>query len=199
MPIKPELRWFYPIDWPEISRRVRFERAGGLCEGCGRPHGEGICCLPDGRWFDPMQNTWRNGRGRRDGRMSRTQRRFGGPMSFWPPRTWTIIPATTPFAISGRCASAAIYYMIARITWSAGGSPTFYGGPSGTCSLVRTTPILRSRTGDRRGQLRRVAVTACAGWSWLDTALKPAATRPPSGLWGLTAPPSKYLSLECRK
>ncbi len=64
MPIKPELRWFYPIDWPEISRRVRFERAGGLCEGCGRPHGESICCLSDGRWLDPMQSTWRNGRGR---------------------------------------------------------------------------------------------------------------------------------------
>lgn len=64
MPIKPELRWFYPIDWPEISRLVRFERAGGRCEGCGRPHGEAIRCLPDGRWFDPARNTWRNGRGR---------------------------------------------------------------------------------------------------------------------------------------
>jgi hypothetical protein len=36
MPIKPELRWFYPIDWPQISRHVRFERAGGRCQGCGR-------------------------------------------------------------------------------------------------------------------------------------------------------------------
>ena len=52
MPINRELRWFYPIDWPEISRRVRFERAGGVCEGCGRPHGETVRCLPDGRWFD---------------------------------------------------------------------------------------------------------------------------------------------------
>ena len=64
MPIKPELRWFYPIDWPEISRLVRFERAGGRCEACGRPHGEEVRCLPGGRWFDATQNTWRNGRGR---------------------------------------------------------------------------------------------------------------------------------------
>ena len=64
MPIKRELRWFYPIDWPEISRRVRFERAGGVCEGCGRPHGETVRCLPDGRWFDAARHTWRNGRGR---------------------------------------------------------------------------------------------------------------------------------------
>jgi hypothetical protein len=64
LPIKRELRWFYPIDWPEISRRVRFERAGGVCEGCGRPHGETVRCLPDGRWFDAARRTWRSGRGR---------------------------------------------------------------------------------------------------------------------------------------
>jgi hypothetical protein len=64
LPINRELRWFYPIDWPEISRRVRFERAGGTCERCGRPHGETVRCLPDGRWFDVARNTWRNGRGR---------------------------------------------------------------------------------------------------------------------------------------
>jgi hypothetical protein len=64
LPINRELRWFYPIDWPEISRRVRFERAGGVCERCGRPHGETVRCLPDGRWFDAVRHTWRNGRGR---------------------------------------------------------------------------------------------------------------------------------------
>ena len=64
MPIKRELRWFYPIDWPEISRRVRFERAGGVCERCGRRHGETVRYLPDGRWFDVARHTWRNGRGR---------------------------------------------------------------------------------------------------------------------------------------
>ena len=64
MPIKPELRWFYPSNWPDISRRVRFERAGGLCEGCRRPHGQIVQCLPDGRWFDSDVQTWRTNHGR---------------------------------------------------------------------------------------------------------------------------------------
>lgn len=64
MPIRPELRVFYPRDWPQISRRVRFERAAGMCQRCGRPHGMTVRCLPDGRWFDPARHTWRNGRGR---------------------------------------------------------------------------------------------------------------------------------------
>jgi hypothetical protein len=50
MPIRAEMRDLYPRDWPEISRRVRFERAGGVCQGCGRPHGVTVRCLPDGRW-----------------------------------------------------------------------------------------------------------------------------------------------------
>jgi hypothetical protein len=61
MPIRAEMRWFYPIDWPQISRHVRFERAGGSCQGCGRPHGETVRCLPDGRWYDTTRQTWRNG------------------------------------------------------------------------------------------------------------------------------------------
>jgi hypothetical protein len=32
MPIRPENRDKYPKDWPEISRRIRFERAEGQCE-----------------------------------------------------------------------------------------------------------------------------------------------------------------------
>ncbi|MBV0920649.1 hypothetical protein KC238_25670 [Mycobacteroides chelonae] len=32
MPIRPENRGRYPKDWPEISRRIRFERAQGRCE-----------------------------------------------------------------------------------------------------------------------------------------------------------------------
>lgn len=64
MPIRPEMRELYPSDWPEISRRVRFERAGGVCQSCGRRHGVVVRCLPDGRWFDTTGHTWRNGRGR---------------------------------------------------------------------------------------------------------------------------------------
>jgi hypothetical protein len=65
MPIRRELRALYPPDWKEISRRVRFDRAKGLCEVCGRPHAKLIRCLPDGRWFDAVQQTWRDRRGRR--------------------------------------------------------------------------------------------------------------------------------------
>lgn len=36
MPIRPENRARYPKDWPEISRRIRFNRAGGRCECDGR-------------------------------------------------------------------------------------------------------------------------------------------------------------------
>src|SRR3954453_19621584 len=64
MPIKAEMRWFYPIDWPQLSRYVRFARAGGVCQRCRRPHGAIIPVLPDGRWDDPAHGIWRNHRGR---------------------------------------------------------------------------------------------------------------------------------------
>jgi hypothetical protein len=64
MPIRPEMRRFYPSNWPQISRHVRFERAAGICQGCGRPHGVTVRCLPDGRWLDGASHTWRNSRGR---------------------------------------------------------------------------------------------------------------------------------------
>ena len=38
MPVRPEYKWFYPIDWPQLSAVIRFERAKGRCERCGRPH-----------------------------------------------------------------------------------------------------------------------------------------------------------------
>ncbi len=43
MPIRPELRALYPPDWPEISARIRFERAGNRCEWCGAAN----------HWFHP--------------------------------------------------------------------------------------------------------------------------------------------------
>lgn len=64
MPIRPELKSFYPIDWRELSRMIRFERAKGRCEVCGRPHGKVVCHLGDGRWFDPDAEIWRDGQGR---------------------------------------------------------------------------------------------------------------------------------------
>ena len=64
MPIRRELRWLYPIDWPQLSALVRFGRAGGRCERCGRPHGWTVHHLGDGRWFDAEAEVWRDGRGR---------------------------------------------------------------------------------------------------------------------------------------
>lgn len=42
MPIRPENRDRYPPDWPEISLRIRKDRAGDRCEcqgECGEDHG----------------------------------------------------------------------------------------------------------------------------------------------------------------
>jgi 5-methylcytosine-specific restriction endonuclease McrA len=32
-------RSLYPPNWNEISTRIRFQRAGGVCEECGAVHG----------------------------------------------------------------------------------------------------------------------------------------------------------------
>ncbi|GJE45691.1 hypothetical protein [Methylobacterium soli] len=64
MPIRREHRFFYPIDWPQLSAVIRFRRAGGCCEGCGRPHGQNVPHLGDGRWWDAETGTWRDGEGR---------------------------------------------------------------------------------------------------------------------------------------
>jgi hypothetical protein len=65
MPIRPEHRFFYPIDWPQLSIAIRFGRARGCCEGCGRPHGRMVYHLGDGRWWDADVGRWRDGWGRR--------------------------------------------------------------------------------------------------------------------------------------
>jgi hypothetical protein len=64
MPIRPDLRWYQPIDWKQISAAIRFDRARGRCEQCARPHGATITRVPDGVWFDPVAATWRDDRGR---------------------------------------------------------------------------------------------------------------------------------------
>lgn len=53
MPIKPENKHLYPPNWPEISKFIRFQRAGGKCEQCGLPNYAHVnkhtreLCLPD--------------------------------------------------------------------------------------------------------------------------------------------------------
>lgn len=48
MPIRKELRPLYPAEWPSLSRTIRFERAGGRCERCGRSQRSRIRQLGDG-------------------------------------------------------------------------------------------------------------------------------------------------------
>lgn len=65
MPIRKQDRFLYPVDWPQLSDLVRFRRAGGRCETCGRPHGQTVRHLGDGRWWDEAEAVWRSGQGRR--------------------------------------------------------------------------------------------------------------------------------------
>jgi hypothetical protein len=64
MPIRPQFKWLYPIDWPQLSATIRFKRAKGCCEGCCRPHGRIVQHLGNGRWWDEERLIWRDGRGR---------------------------------------------------------------------------------------------------------------------------------------
>lgn len=64
MPIRREHRFFYPIDWTQLSETIRFHRAGGRCEACKRPHGQKVFHLGDGRWWDGEAATWRSGWGK---------------------------------------------------------------------------------------------------------------------------------------
>jgi hypothetical protein len=55
-------RTLYPPDWPEISRRIRFERAKGQCEctgQCGREHPAKRCLAVHGRAIDPTADLLR--------------------------------------------------------------------------------------------------------------------------------------------
>lgn len=38
MPIRPEQRAKYPLDWKALSLHIRFVRARGRCEWCGNEH-----------------------------------------------------------------------------------------------------------------------------------------------------------------
>lgn len=64
MPIRPENRWLYPIDWPQLSGAIRFDRAGSRCERCARPHLTRVPHLGDGRWWDAASACWRSDRGK---------------------------------------------------------------------------------------------------------------------------------------
>jgi len=71
MPIRREVRWLYPIDWRELSIVIRFKRAQGCCEHCGRPHGKTVVHLGDGRWW---ARSGRPGAATRAGRCAASRR-----------------------------------------------------------------------------------------------------------------------------
>ena len=65
MPIRPDQRPLYPFEWRQLSQFVRFQRAGGRCEQCGRPHAAKVAHLPGGHWWDEAHLCWRDERGRK--------------------------------------------------------------------------------------------------------------------------------------
>ena len=52
MPIRPENRKRYPKDWPQISKRIREERAGNKCEWCKAPNRTVIYRFATGEWME---------------------------------------------------------------------------------------------------------------------------------------------------
>lgn len=110
MPIRREHRFFYPIDWPQLSVVIRFERAKGRCEVCARPHGQRVFHLGDGRWWDREEGSWRDGAGRficlaigADDVLGKSELH----MWFWRPGTAIMTPPTMPRRTSRPSASAA--------------------------------------------------------------------------------------------
>ncbi|MEG3166299.1 hypothetical protein U1701_17050 [Sphingomonas sp. PB2P19] len=64
MPIRPQNRWLYLTDGPQLSEAIRFERARARCEHCARPHLQRVAHLGDGRWWDAEAACWRSARGK---------------------------------------------------------------------------------------------------------------------------------------
>ncbi|MCJ2134829.1 hypothetical protein MKK69_12285, partial [Methylobacterium sp. J-026] len=65
MPIRPEHRFFYPLDWRELSMAIRFGRAQGRRESRGPPHGRIVLHLGHRPRWCADASRWRDGWGRR--------------------------------------------------------------------------------------------------------------------------------------
>lgn len=66
----------YPFNWRNISARIRYDRAQGRCEWCGKPKDMRVLVGAQGSWADD-QGRWFD--------------RFGKPLpgpAPWPPREW---------------------------------------------------------------------------------------------------------------
>lgn len=66
----------YPRNWKHISRRIRFDRAAGCCEWCGKPHGAEVLVGGDNCWRD-ASGQW----------YSRFGKKLPGPAP-WPVQFW---------------------------------------------------------------------------------------------------------------
>ena len=64
MPIRPELKSLYPIDWPQISHWVPFVRAKGAAMSVAGRMAKWVRHLGDGRWWNEERQIWRDGQGR---------------------------------------------------------------------------------------------------------------------------------------
>ncbi len=69
MPIHPRHRGLYPLDRRQLSASIRFWRASGRCECCGRPHAREVIHLGDELWWDQEARAWRCGTGKRHRRL----------------------------------------------------------------------------------------------------------------------------------
>ena len=97
MPIRPSLRWLYPIDWPQLSRVIRFGRARGRGVSFARVRtaqkfsafqaAAGSIRMPIGGATDAA------GYVRRRGALISTS--FVPPASSWRPPIWTTTRPTT--------------------------------------------------------------------------------------------------------
>ncbi len=65
MPIRPEHRFFYPIDWAQLSAVIRFRTGERLLRGLRAAARAIVFHLGDGRWWDADAGRWRDGWGRR--------------------------------------------------------------------------------------------------------------------------------------
>jgi len=64
MPIHPDLLPLYPPNWRELANHIKFERAGGRCEWCGREHGSTVLVIASGGWLDPETGECHDEQGR---------------------------------------------------------------------------------------------------------------------------------------
>ena len=64
MPIRRQHRYFYPIDWPQLSAMIRFRRAGGAVRAADVPTVSASTILATDVGGMRAVGSWRDGQGR---------------------------------------------------------------------------------------------------------------------------------------